>query len=199
MVRPFADDAAGTLVGEGGGILVLEALESLQARGGSAIAEIAGFAATQSSCHDTVGMAFDPDDESVAVAISSAIADAGLEPDDIDAVVPFGSGIPAMDQADRRALEMTFAARAEEIPLILPIPYVGNCGAGAGSIAVSVAAQSIAKQRIPARINTEGVKGLNANAAPAQDAPINAVLAYTTSLGGHNAAVVLRSMEGATA
>jgi 3-oxoacyl-(acyl-carrier-protein) synthase len=83
-----------------------------------------------------------------------------------------------------------------EIPLVLPIPYVGNCGAGAGSIAVSVAAACIAEQRIPARINTQGVQGLNANAAPAHDADIKAVLAYTTSLGGHNAAVVLKSMEG---
>lgn len=198
-LRPFASDAAGTLVGEGGGILVLEALETLQERSGKAIAELAGFAASQSDCPDTVGMVFADDDESVAYAIRGAIADAGLQPEDIDVVVPFGSGIPAMDMADRKAITAVFGARAAEIPLVLPIPYIGNCGAGAGGISVAIAASCIEHQRIPARINVEGVEGLNANAAPAQDAKIGAVLVYTTSLGGHNAAVVLKAMEGDSA
>ncbi|MCH2161889.1 MAG: hypothetical protein MK085_08465 [Phycisphaerales bacterium] len=196
MVRPFASDAAGTLVGEGGGILVLEALDSLQERGGTSQVELAGFAATQSNCPDTVGRYFADDDESVADAINAALADAELSADQIDAVVPFGSGIPAMDRADRSAMESVFGARAAELPLVLPIPYVGNCGAGAGAISLSVAARCLQAQRLPARINTSGVEGLLANQAPASDAELGAVLVFTTSLGGHNAAVVLRRMEG---
>jgi 3-oxoacyl-[acyl-carrier-protein] synthase II len=196
LLRPYAEDSSGTLLGEGGGILVLEALESLEARGGNAIAELAGFSASQSSCPDTVGLVFADDDDGVINAITGALADAGMDPEDIDVVVPFGSGIQAMDTADRRAIQGVFKDRAAEIPLVLPIPYVGNCGAGAGAISVAVAASCIAQQRIPARINVEGVEGLNANAAPAKDAKIRAALAYTTSFGGHNAAVVLKAMEG---
>ena len=194
-VKPFDSTATGTLVGEGGGILVLESLETLEARGGTAIAELAGFAASQSSCPDTVGKYFSEDDDSVGFALANAIKDAGLEPDDIDVIVPFGSGIPGMDAVDRKAIEQVFGDRAASIPLVLPITYVGTCGAGAGAISVAVAAQCIATQTVPARINTKGVEGLDANTAPAEERSIGAVLAYTTSLGGHNAAVVLTKME----
>ena len=194
-VKPFDSKAKGTLVGEGGGILVLESLDTLKARGGTAIAELAGFAASQSSCPDTVGKYFAEDDDSVGFALANAIKDAGLEPKDIDVIVPFGSGIPAMDAVDRKAIEQVFGDRAPSIPLVLPNAYVGTCGAGAGGILVAVAAQCIATQTVPARINTEGVEGLDANTTPAYSKSINAVLAYTTSLGGHNAAVVLTKME----
>ena len=53
VVRPFAANAIGGVPGEGGGILVLEAAESAQARGGAALAELAGFGASQSFCPDT--------------------------------------------------------------------------------------------------------------------------------------------------
>ena len=194
-VRPFAPDAAGTFVGEGGGILVLEALDSLQARGGHAEVELAGFAATQSMCPDTVGRVFADDDESVADAITAALNDAEMTADEIDAVVPFGSGIAAMDKADRTAMASVFGPRVADIPLVLPIPYVGNCGAGAGAISLSVAARCLQEQRLPARINAEGVEGLNANATAATDASLRAMLVFTTSLGGHNAAVILRRLE----
>ncbi|MEE2972815.1 MAG: beta-ketoacyl synthase N-terminal-like domain-containing protein, partial [Planctomycetota bacterium] len=58
VVRPYATEAQGTLAGEGGGILVLEALDSVATRGGRAYAEVAGFGAAQSACPDTVGMRF---------------------------------------------------------------------------------------------------------------------------------------------
>ena len=119
-----------------------------------------------------------------------------MEPDEIDGVVPFGSGIPAMDRADRAAIESVFGDRASDIPLVMPIPYVGNCGAGAGGISIAVAARCIQEQKIPSRINTRGVEGLNANASECEDVPIRAMVVFTTSLGGHNAAVVLRRIQG---
>jgi 3-oxoacyl-[acyl-carrier-protein] synthase II len=196
LVKPFADDAAGAYVGEGGGIMVLEAHETALARGATPLVELAGFAATQSVCPDTVGRVFADDDESVADAIRFALADAGMEPDDIDGVIPFGSGIPAMDRADRSAIESVFGERASDLPLVMPIPYVGNCGAGAGGISIAVAARCIQEQKIPARINTQGVEGLNANASECEETSIRAMVVFTTSLGGHNAAVVLRRIEG---
>jgi len=197
-VRPYAADAAGTLVGEGGGILVLEALESMQARGGRAYAEVAGFGAAQSACPDTVGMRFDEDDPGIESAIRQAIRSAGLEPGDIGAVVPSGTGIPALDAADRRAMTAVFGDRLSSIPFMLPVPQFGVCGAGVGAVSMAIAAQAIAEQRLPARLNAASIDGLDAAAAAAREADLKAVLVFTTSLGGQTAAVVLTRMGDAS-
>lgn len=195
VVRPYAPDAQGTLVGEGGGILVLEAADVAIARGARVYAEVAGFGAAQSSCPDTVGIAFSSEDRGVESAIRQAIGMAGLEPEDIDAVVPFGAGIPATDQADRHALTAVFGDRLASLPTMLPIPVVGCCGAGTGAIALAVAAKAIEAGRLPARVNGGTPEGMLAGAADAVDAPLEAVLVFTTSLGGQTAAVVLRRHE----
>ena len=59
-----------------------------------------------------------------------------------------------------------------------------------------MAARCIQEQKIPSRINTQGVEGLNANASACEETSIRAMVVFTTSLGGHNAAVVLRRIEG---
>ncbi len=196
-IRPYAADATGTLVGEGGGILVLESLESVKGRGGRIYAEVAGFGAAQSACPDTVGMRFAEDDPGIESAMRQAINAAGLEPGDIDAIVPFGSGIPEMDAADRRAMTAVFGERLPSIPLMLPVSQFGIPGAGVGAVSVSLAARAIAEQRLPARINAETIDGLDAAAAPSREADLGSVLVFTTSLGGQTAAVVLTRMEGA--
>jgi 3-oxoacyl-[acyl-carrier-protein] synthase II len=196
---PYAAEASGSLAGEGGGILVLEALDSLEARGGTAIAEVAGFAATQSMCPDTFGRVLDEEDDAIASAMRLAIADAGLTPEDIDAVIPFGSSIPVADAADRLAIHAVFGERGATIPLILPMPFVGNVGAGIGPLSVAVGAQCLIEQKLPARIATSGVNDLAANACEACDASLRAIVVFTTSLGGHNAAVVLKKMDGGLA
>jgi 3-oxoacyl-[acyl-carrier-protein] synthase II len=197
-VRPYAADAAGTLVGEGGGILVLEAIDSMQARGGKAYAEVAGFGAAQSGCPDTVGMQFDDDDPGIESAIRQAIRSAGLEPADISAVVPSGSGIPALDAADRRAMNAVFGDRLSTIPLMLPVPQFGVCGAGVGAVSMALAAKAVAEQTLPARLNADAIDGLDAAAAPSRAADLKAVLVFTTSLGGQTAAVVLTRMGDAS-
>ncbi len=195
VVRPYASDAAGTLVGEGGGILVLEAADLALDRGARVYAEVAGFGAAQSTAPDTVGIQFSPEDRGIESAIRQAIRMAGLEPDDIDAVVPFGAGIPATDQADRQALTAVFGEDLESLPLMLPITVVGCCGAGAGAISLAIGAKAIETGRVPARVNAGAVDGMAAAASPAIDAALNAVLVFTTSLGGQTAAVVLRRFE----
>ncbi len=194
-VRPYAHDADGTLVGEGGGIIVLESLESARERGVSAYAEVTGFGAAQSDCPDTVGMQFAEDDPGLESAIRQALRAAGLEPDGIDAIVPGGTGIPAVDAADRRGMKAVFGDRLVDIPLILPVPVYGLCGAGIGAISICLAAKAIEQQRLPARINAASIEGLDAAAAEARDADLRSILVFTTNLGGQSAAVVLSRIE----
>jgi 3-oxoacyl-[acyl-carrier-protein] synthase II len=195
VVKPFDPNASGTVLGVGGGILVLEAHESAVQRGARAYAEIAGFAATQSFCPDTVGMSPDPEGTSIADAIAFALADAGIAPKDVDMVVPMGLGIPAFDHAEAAALQTVFGQDAQNIPLVTVVPHVGNCCAGSTGISLSIAAQCIFEQKIPARINSAGMDGLQAAAAPAADHKIRHAVVLSSSLGGQNAAIVLRRMD----
>ena len=194
VVRPYAPDAKGCVPGEGGGLLVLEAMDAAAARGAVSLAELAGFGASQSFCPDTLGVDPEADGQGIVDAIEAALADAGMSPDAIDAIIPFGMGVTLVDAAERAAIHTVFGARAAQIPIITLTPAIGNCGAGNGAIAAAVAVRCLTEQRLPARINTAGAVGLDANACATRAAKLNAILVFTPSLGGQNAAAIIRSI-----
>ncbi|MCP4758820.1 MAG: hypothetical protein GY894_02600 [Planctomycetes bacterium] len=171
LVRPFASDAAGTVLGEGGGILVLESLEHAQRRGGSIKAIVSGLACTQ-SIDDNVLTAASA--ESIGDAISLALARANLEPKDIDAVVPMGLGITAIDAGELGGLRIALGERADSIPRVLITPATGNCCAGHGAVQLAVATQCLVNQRIPGA-----------------SCDLSHVLVITASQGGQNTATIL--------
>jgi 3-oxoacyl-[acyl-carrier-protein] synthase II len=195
IVRPFDPQAGGTALGEGGGILVLEAAETAASRGASIMAELAGFGATQSHCPDSVGLAIEEDGEGIADAIDAALHDAKVTADQIDAIAPYGSGIPHIDRAEAAAIRRVFGPRTSSIPLVTTVPNIGDCCAGAAAIPVAVAVKSLVEQKLPARLNTSGAAGLDADACPARSAALRHILVTTTSFGGQNAAVVLRKPQ----
>jgi len=192
LARPFDPNATGTVLGEGGGILVVESGESAARRGATPIAAVTGFATTQSFCPDTVGLRIETDDASLRDVIEIALANAKVSPDDVDAIVPLGSSIPATDAAESAAIRACLGDRAAKVPIVTTVPFVGNCSAGNGGVALCVAARCVETQRLPARLNTSGADGLDADARPAVDTKLDTVLVMTTSQGGQNAAVVLR-------
>ena len=194
LVRPFSGDAAGTVAGEGGGLLVLEAMEPAAARNAPAKAELAGFGAAHAASRDASGLDLDPAGEAVATAVEAALADAGLPASKVSAVAPLGSGIAAIDAMEREGLRRIFGDRLATLPLILPIPALGNCAAGTGALAAAVAAKCLAEQRLPARINHGRPEGVAAHADPGGGADLDAVVSVVTGLGGQVAAIVMRRM-----
>jgi 3-oxoacyl-[acyl-carrier-protein] synthase II len=196
-VRPFAKDAAGTAAAEGGAIVILEALETYQARGGqNAYAEIVGFAASQTVNREVGHTKADPTGSGVANACRAALAEAGITADQIDLILPFGTGAPESDQSEVAGLKTIFGDRLSAIPLVSSKAYVGNAGAGGGAIDVCIAAKAIAEQMIPARINCDSpLDGINAATSPATPAKLNYVMTFSTSFGGQNAAVILKKID----
>jgi len=182
FVRPFEGGASGTILGEGGGIVVLETMDAARRRGSPVHAEVAGFGASQ-SFDDGGGIEPASTRDGLADAIRAAMRDAAVEPAQIDAVAPLGAGIRAVDEAELAAIRLVLGPRADGVPLILPIPNCGHCGAGAGALSLIVAAKAISAQTIPARMN---------HGAKAGPRPLNSVLVMTTSLGGQNAAIILK-------
>jgi len=191
VVKPFDRDARGTLLGEGGGIIVIEAEETAKQRGASPYAVIAGFGSTQSFCPDTVGVEMDESGEGMADAMRMALESAEISPDAIDAVVPMGMGARHVDVAEANAMRSVFGARSAEVPIVTTTPNVGLCCAGNGAIQTIAACKAMREQQLPARMNTVNSDGLNAAKCASRPATLRHMLVFSTSLGGQNVALVL--------
>lgn len=199
-VRPFCRSAAGTIIGEGGGILILEAQETFRQRaagsGATAYAQLLGFGASQTVNIQDRNLKPDPQGNGIALAMQAAMRDAGVSPDQIDALVPMGLGTPDWDQAETHAMKQVFGSRLASIPLICIKPMLGACGVGSGTLDLAVAAKAIQSQTLPAIINTtDPLAGLEASARPAQPASLNRILVWSSGLGGQNAAVVIGRID----
>ncbi len=193
VVRPFDPDAPGGLLGEAGGIVVLERESTALARGARVYCRVAGAGAGHSPRSD------DPAERARGLrnAIRAALSDARAEPSDIDAIVPHASGIPAMDAEEAAALRMVFGDRLGSIPLVTLTPNIGDPMAGFGAAAATVGALCLHHQTLPARIHAgTPASGLDAGRVTARDAALRRVLICTGALGGQNAAVVLAYTGG---
>ncbi|MDP7009362.1 MAG: beta-ketoacyl synthase [Phycisphaerales bacterium] len=191
IVRPFASDARGTLVGEGGGILLIENASLCKKRGGTPWCTIEGIGCKQSFSETPL----DVDSNAITSAIHKALHEASCTPNEIDAIVPLGSGILKIDAAERDGLAAVFGEALPTIPTITTIPYTGNCMAGNGAICIAIAAKVILEQKIPARLGSEHVEGINAARCEAHDKEIQRVLVVTPSEGGQCVAIVLRRIN----
>lgn len=188
IVRPFDPAATGGLLGEGGGILMLEEDGLARARGARVLARLAGFGGGQS----------DPDyrdggrDEGYRFAIENALEDAGVRAEQIDAIVPMASAAPRLDAAEAGALRAVFGDRLARIPMVTLTPNIGNCTAGMGGLQAAAAARCLFEQKLPARLHAGSpAAGLDAGPCAARSANLNCILVCTGSLGGQNAAAVL--------
>ncbi|MCA9306217.1 MAG: beta-ketoacyl synthase N-terminal-like domain-containing protein [Phycisphaerales bacterium] len=190
IVRPFDRDARGLVIGEGGGIVMLESEETATARGARAYARVLGFGAGQSPSRGDASRRA----EGMVVAIRSALRDGDIEAAEIDVIVPHGAGVLRDDEAELAALREVFGDRLASIPLMLMSPMVGELSAGAGGVAVAAAAMALRHQMLPARVHGGSPDArVLAGRAEKRPATLRRILVVTNSLGGQNAALVLSS------
>jgi 3-oxoacyl-[acyl-carrier-protein] synthase II len=191
--RPFDVNASGAVIGEGGGVLVIEEAAAAEARGARAHAQLAGFGATHTIYPEGKGLRPDPEGKAIAAAMRAALNDAGVQPGEVDLIIPTASAIPTWDTAEANAINTVFGDQASTIRVWSSTPFVGTCGAGKGGIDLAVAAKCLSEQVVPATINCdEPIAGLNAASAPAGPATLNNVLVVSTGLGGQNVALLLK-------
>jgi len=191
LVQPFSEEANGTVIGEGGGILIVESKTSCDKRSGSPWCAINGIGCRQSFSDSPLKT----DPHTIASAINKALKEANCEAGDIDVIVPLGAGIKQLDTAEREGLATVFGDKLTSIPTITTIPYTGNCMAGNGAIAIGVAAKMIKEQQTPARIGAIETKGIDAARCNSQQKQINKVLVVTPSEGGQCVAIILGRIE----
>lgn len=200
VVRPFDPAAPGTVLGEGGGIVVLEEREKAIARGAPIYAELAGFGAAHSPppAYEAIRtkqkqQADDQPGDGVRFAVEAALADAGVGPGEIDAIVPTGAGICADDAQEAAGLRAVFGDRLNELPLITLTPAIGQTVSGHGGLQIAAGALAIKDQRLPARIHTGAPSaGLLAGQSSQRETDLRYILVVSSALGGQNAAAVLR-------
>ncbi len=191
-VKPFDSEADGTVIGEGGGLLILEEFEHAKKRGAKVYAELVGFGASQDSYQIDCPC---PTGDSYGKAIGNALADAKVLPAGVDLLMPMGLGIRSHDKAEINGLAQVFGGGLERIPVAAIKGQIGNLAAGSGVEAVA-AVKAIAEATVPASINTRKQSdGQRLNASPeARQQPLNVAVSSVYSLGGQNAALVFKNV-----
>jgi 3-oxoacyl-[acyl-carrier-protein] synthase II len=192
-LRPFDENADGSVLGEGGGLLILEEYDHAKARGAKIYAELVGFGASQDVYKVTDPM---PDGSGYAKAITKALVDANIPPAGTNLVIPCGIGIKTHDRAELNGLTTAFGSGLERVPLSPIKGQTGNVAAGSGIEAIA-AVLSVHHGKIPPAKNLGAPQdGRKLNTSDTvRDAEVNVAISSVYSLGGQNAALVFRAVH----
>lgn len=193
--RPFDASASGSVFGEGAGTIVLEELEFAKSRNASILAEIVGHASSNSL--NTQYESLESDGKGIQIAIRNALSEAGISPDQIDLIIPTGTGILQDDKAEAAALKAVFGDTLNDISVWPIKSAVSHTGAASGSIDLIAAIFSIQNQKIGPAINSENLTQeceLNI-ATDCCKKEITYALCCGYSFGGQTAAIVVKKYE----
>lgn len=197
--RPFDAGARGAVFGEAGGIVVLESLETARQRGAPILAEIIGIG--QSHSLHSVYDRLEPDGKGLTIAIDQALADAQIKPEQLDLIIPHGTGVPEDDLAEARAIEAALGAAARNVPVWPTKSMLATTGAAAGALDVIAAVKAMQDGVIPAAQNfdrpADGCK-LDIS-AQSRHRTIHHALCCSYTHGGQTAAVVLKRLDESAA
>jgi 3-oxoacyl-[acyl-carrier-protein] synthase II len=187
VVRPYEPDASGSVLGDGGGLVVLENAEKARARGAEEHASIGGFGASHSSGDSAEQFA-----QGLGDAIELALEDAGVNASDVDAIVPMALGVASIDAGEQMALQHVFGDSLKSLPVVALPPMIGYLCAGVGGVSLAVGARCLREQRLPgSTISGLGTSSLSTTSS-SQDARLDTLVVCSSSHGGQHAAVVLR-------
>lgn len=194
--RPFDRDRDGFVMGEGSVILILESLEHAQKRGAKIYAEVLGYGASADAHHITAPA---PEGEGAARAMSIAIRDAGLRPEDIDYINAHGTSTDLNDKYETLAIKQVFGEHAKSVLVSSTKSMTGHLLGAAGALELAVLALAIRDNKVPPTINYENPDpecDLDYVPNVYRDKEVNFALSNSLGFGGHNATVVFGKFKG---
>jgi 3-oxoacyl-[acyl-carrier-protein] synthase II len=193
--RPFDADAKGSVFGEAAGVVILEELKHAERRNAKIYAEVVGLG--QSNSINPAYEHIEPDGKGIRIAIEKALAEAQIQPADLDLIIPHGTGIPADDLAEANAIQAILGDAAAKIPVWPTKSMLSNTGAASGAVDVIAAICAMRDGKIPASKNCDKkAAGCNLNIANQQQKKnIRFVLCCSYTYGGQTAAVVLKKTD----
>jgi len=190
--RPWDKDRDGFVVGEGAGILVLEALEHATARGAKILAEIVGYGMSADAFHVTAP----PDDGDGAFRVMrNAIKDAGLRPEQIDYINAHGTSTDVGDKAETMAIKRAFGEHAYKVAVSSTKSMTGHLLGGAGGLEAGITVMAIHDQVAPPTVNHEcpdPACDLDYVPNHARKMPIEYALSNSFGFGGTNGCLIFK-------
>ena len=190
-VRPFSKNRDGFVMAEGAGALVLESLEAANARGAKVLGVVTGCGELADSFHRTRSS---PDGKPIIGCVRNALADAGIDAEQIDYINAHGTGTPENDKMEYLGISSVFGERAKQIPVSSNKSMVGHTLSAAGAVEAVFSLLTLEHQRIPPTINYEiPDPAIPFDVVPnkARDARVTMVMSNSFGFGGQNASLIL--------
>lgn len=193
--RPFDATRDGFVMGEGAGALLIETLESAQARGARIYAELIGIGLSADAHHLT---APHPEGEGARLAMEMALETGGLKPEDVDYLNMHGTSTPLGDVAETQAIKKVFGEHAYKMNLSSTKSMTGHLLGAAGAVEAVATILAVARDTIPPTINFETPDpqcDLNYTFGEPQQREVRVALSNAFGFGGHNTTVAFRKFE----
>ncbi len=194
--RPFSASRDGFVMGEGAGCLILEELEHAKARGARIYAEMVGEGESADAYHLT---ASHPEGLGAKLVMEAALADAQMQPEDIDYINVHGTSTHVGDISEAKAIKEVFGEHAYKLNISSTKSMTGHLLGAAGAVEALACVKAISEDIVPPTINHDEEDkdpeidyALNYTFNQAQKRTVRATLSNTFGFGGHNACVIFK-------
>lgn len=192
--RPFDKDRDGFVMSEGAGILILEEYEHAKARGAKIYAEIVGYGATGDAYHITSPA---PGGEGGARALTMALKNAGLNPEDVDYINAHGTSTSLNDKFETAAIKTAFGDHAYKLAMSSTKGCMGHSLGAAGGLETIVCLKTIQTGVIPPTINyttPDPECDLDCTPNTPRERTVNVALNTNLGFGGHNGVIIVKKV-----
>ncbi|MGC6423202.1 MAG: beta-ketoacyl-ACP synthase II [Flavobacteriaceae bacterium] len=195
--RPFDKDRDGFVLGEGAGSLILEEYEHAVARGAKIYAELIGGGLSADAHHMT---APHPEGLGAIKVMKNCLKDAGLKPEDVDAINMHGTSTPLGDIAESKAIKEVFGEHLYTMNINSTKSMTGHLLGAAGAVEAIASILAITHQIVPPTINHQTADEnidphINFTFGKPQQRSVNVALSNTFGFGGHNACVAFKKIS----
>ncbi len=193
--RPFDQDRDGFVLAEGAGAIILEELETAQARGVTILGEVIGYGSTADAFRVTDQH---EDGRGGIAAVNLAIKDAGLQPQDIDYISAHGTGTAENDSIETKVIKSVFGDHAYKVPISSVKSMLGHLIAAAGVVEFITCILAIRDQIIPPTTNlTSPDRDLDLDYVPNEPRqhPVKVAMSNSFGFGGQNNTIIVKKFE----
>lgn len=194
--RPFSASRDGFVMGEGAGCLILEELEHAKARGARIYAEMVGEGESADAYHLT---ASHPEGLGAKLVMEAALADAQMQPEDIDYINVHGTSTHVGDISEAKAIKEVFGEHTYKLNISSTKSMTGHLLGAAGAVEALACVKAVSEDIVPPTINHDEEDkdpeidyALNYTFNQAQKRTVRAALSNTFGFGGHNACVIFK-------
>jgi 3-oxoacyl-[acyl-carrier-protein] synthase II len=189
--RPFDRERDGFLMGEGAAVLLLESLDHALQRGAAVLAELSGYAATNDAYHISAPA---ENGSGAAACMELALANAGLEMDQIDYINAHGTSTQLNDKSETAAIKTVFGEQAYQIPVSSTKSMTGHLLGATGALEAVICVRALHDGFIPPTINYENPDPLcDLDYVPnrGRSARLDHIMSNSFGFGGHNATIII--------